>query len=152
MPRKKPEKKTNKIPAVIDQYTERAMAADIENEPIPPTVYLPPAIRGKKTRVAYQASNATPVDIRQSMARITMEVDPIGQLSAIANGQPVAFFEVNEKGETTVAYATASMTQRISLLRYLGDKVLPKISMTKDLNKKPDESWSATIENAAERE
>lgn len=122
-----------------------------DNAEIPPAVYLPPAIRGKQVQVTYKGTRATPVSIQDNMARINMEVDPIGQLSAIANGQPLAFFEVDETGKVTVSYATASMTQRISILHRLADKVLPKISVTKKVDEK-DASWTATIENAATRE
>ena len=148
-----------KISKQIDQYTERAMAAAIDKEPIPAGVYLPPAIRGKSVNVAYQIpKDAVAVDIKSNMVKITAEADPIGQLTAIANGQPVVFFDVDSNGKIVKKYETASMTQRIRLLLWLGDRVMPRISVTKKYGDKDaledgeGDEWAATIENASQGE
>lgn len=140
----------------IDDYTQRAMAAEEAVATISPGVYLPPAIRGKGLNVAYNASDAKVVDIKSNMVKIALEADPIGQLTALANGQPVAFFDVDTEGKLTVSYGTPSLTQRISILKWLGDRVIPRISITKKFTDpdgdKTQDDWSATISMAATRD
>ena len=140
----------------IDDYTERALAADVAGLTIAPGVYLPPAIRGKGLNVTYSSAGAEIVDIKKNMVKIAMEADPIGQLTAIANGQPVAFFDVSEDGKLSISYATPSMTQRINILKFLADRVMPRISVTKKFTDPdgagPADDWTATMENAAIRD
>ncbi len=133
--------------------TELALRAP-EGVIVPAHVFLPPAIRGKEIRVIQDVavSTAAPT-IKDNIIRISQQADPIGLLMAVAMGQPVATFIVDEDGNLKVEYETLPLKERMQTIRFLADKVIPRMSI---VAKTPDESpdkaaWEATLDNAAER-
>ena len=114
---------------------------------VPPNVYLPPMINGKKTRAV---SMQTPISVSDNIVRINNEGDPIGMLLALANGQPVPTYIVTEAGECKTVYETATLAQRISITKWLGDRAMPKVSV--NLRKDIDDDWDATLRNATVRD
>jgi hypothetical protein len=134
----------------LKKYTTKAMK--LEEGAVPEAVFLPPAIRGKMVHAQY-VTDGKPVDIKQHVIRIQDECDPVGLLIAIANGQPVATFTVDEDGETCAAFETLPLKDRITVIKFLSDKVLPRMSVFKKVDaKKGDAGWEATLTNAGERE
>jgi len=135
----------------LKKYTTRAMK--LEEGPVPEAVFLPPAIRGKIVTTEYVVKGEKPITMTEHIARINMESDPVGMLIAIANGQPVATITINEEGEQEVAYETLPLIDRIPVIKFLSDKVLPRMSVFKTQTPdKKDDSWTATLSNAAEKE
>lgn len=121
--------------------------AIVDERGIPPEVYLPPAIRNKKTKAV---SIAAPVAVQDNIVRITNDGDPVGQLVALMNGMAVPSYVIQEDGSVQMIYETATMAQRISIAKWLGDRVMPKVSVsvTKDM----DNDWEANLRNAAVRQ
>lgn len=114
---------------------------------IPPEVHLPPTINDKKTKaVSVQA----PVSVQDNIVRITNDGDPVGQLIALMNGQPVPTYVVQEDGSIQTVYETPTMAQRISIAKWLGDRVMPKVNV--NISEKRDNDWEATLKNAAVRD
>jgi hypothetical protein len=137
----------------LKQYTEQAIEAP-DGQVIPTNVWLPPKIRDRTTRVSHDiAVTRAPPDVNENMARIQAETDPIGLLIAIANGQPVGTFVIDENGQVTVEYETLPLAQRLTVIRYLSDKILPRMSVTKKMPAKEGDggSWEAVVSNAGER-
>jgi hypothetical protein len=128
------------------QIVETMEAVD-EEQGIPPNVYLPPKINGKQTRaIAIKG----PVSVSDNIVRIHEDCDPIAGLIALANGQPVATYIVMEDGSTKTVYETATLAQRISIKKWLGDRAMPKVNVK--LNKDLDDDWEAALRNAGIRE
>lgn len=127
----------------LEQHTAVALKKVQEDAPVPSHVFLPPAMR--KVGVF----NATPPDVKQQVARVEAEADPVGLLIAIAIGQPVPRFDVNEEGEIKATYETLPLSSRyrLKVIEYLADKVL---SRTPTKQSSGDESWAAAIRVAAE--
>ena len=139
----------------IKRNSELAIKAP-EGAPVPKHVWLPPSLRDKDIRVVQDVAVTTaPPSVQENIVRITTETDPIGMLMAIANGQPVAAYTVTDEGEVVQTYETLTLAQRLSVIKFLADKVLPKMSMqhtTIDDKRKDDpHSWEATVKNAAGR-
>lgn len=114
-----------------------------EDTGIPPNVYLPPKINGKKTRaIAIKG----PISVSDNIVRIQEDCDPIAGLIALANGQPVATYVVMEDGTTKTVFETATLAQRISIKKWLGDRAMPRVNVK--LNKDLDDDWEAALRNA----
>ena len=121
--------------------------AVLDRSGVPHNVYLPPMINGRKTRAV---SMQTPITVSDNVVRIHTEGDPIGQLLALAAGQPVPTYIVDETGQTRTVYETATLAQRISIAKWLGDRAMPKVSV--NLRKDIDDDWDATLRNAEVRD
>lgn len=121
--------------------------------PVPSGVWLPPTIRDHKTRVSQDvAITRDPPSVSENVVRINSEADPIGLLIAIANGQPVSTFAVDEDGKVQIAYETLPLKERLKVIFHLADKVLPRMQVTKKSGDKPsDDTWEATLDNAGAR-
>ena len=121
--------------------------------PVPSNVWLPPSIRGHELRVSHDvAVTREAPTVQENMVRISTESDPIGLLIAIANGQPISTFSINEAGEVETAYETLPLKDRLKVIFHLADKVLPRMQVTKKIGApEGDDEWEATLTNAAER-
>lgn len=121
--------------------------------PVPSGVWLPPTIRDHKTRVSHDvAVTREPPTVSENVVRINGESDPIGLLIAIANGQPISTFAVNEAGEVEIAYETLPLKERLKVIFHLADKVLPRMQVTKKTSgDTKDDTWEATMDTAANR-
>ena len=124
-----------------------------EGAHVPSGVWLPPTIRDHKVRVAHDvAVTRAPPSVQENVIRINGESDPIGLLIAIANGQPISTFAVNEAGEVEIAYETLPLKERLKVIFHLADKVLPRMQVTKKSGDKgKDDSWEATMDTASRR-
>lgn len=124
-----------------------------EGAAVPSGVWLPPTIRDKPVRVSHDiAITREPPSIIENTIRINGEADPIGLLIAIANGQPISTFAVNEDGEVEIAYETLPLKERLKVIFHLADKVLPRMQVTKKSgDKKGDDAWAATLDTASRR-
>lgn len=129
----------------LKKYTTRAMK--LEEGTVPEAVFVPPAIRGKMTQVQY-VTNGKPTDISQHVVRIEQEADPVGMLIAVANGQPIPTFRVTEEGDVEVVFETLPLADRIPVMKFLSDKILPRMSVNKKIEEKGDSEWEATLTNA----
>lgn len=134
----------------LKKYTTKAMK--LEEGAVPEAVFLPPAIRGKFVHAQY-VTDGKPIDISKHVIRIQDECDPVGLLIAIANGQPVATFTVDDEGQTIAAFETLDLKDRITVIKFLSDKVLPRMSVFKKQGAAPvDDEWAAAMTNAGGEE
>ena len=124
-----------------------------EGAPVPSGVWLPPLVRDQKLRVQHDvAVTREPPSVVENVIRINGEADPIGLLIAIANGQPISTFAINEEGEVAIAYETLPLKERLKVIFHLADKVLPRMQVTKKVGKEAkDDTWEATLDNAGNR-
>lgn len=136
----------------LKKNSELALNAP-EGAPVPSGVWLPPTIREHKVRVSHDiAVTRDPPSVKENIIRINGESDPIGLLIAIANGQPISTFAVNEDGEIEIAYETLPLKERLKVIFHLADKVLPRMQVTKKSgDKKSDDTWEATMDTASNR-
>jgi hypothetical protein len=137
----------------LKKHSELALKAPPDT-PIPAGVWLPPQIRGVPVRVSQDiAITRNPPSVSENVVRINAESDPIGLLIAIANGQPIASFSVNEEGEVLTAYETLPLKERLKVIFHLADKVLPRMQVTKKMGggEQKDDEWAATLDNAGSR-
>lgn len=133
----------------LKRYTTRALK--LEDGPIPEAVFLPPAIRGRMVNTVYE-TKGKPVSIQQHVVRIQEETDPVGLLIAIANGQPVPTVIIDKDGNQDVKFETLDLKDRLSVIKFLSDKVLPRMSINKKVDPGNDDGWEATLSNAAEHD
>jgi hypothetical protein len=128
----------------LENHTAVALKKVQANQPVPSYVFLPPAMR--KVGVF----QGTAPDVKAQLARIENEADPVGLLMAVAMGQPVARFDVNEDGEVVPSYETLPISSRyrLKVIEYLADKVLSWQQTAKQSS--GDETWAAAIRVAAE--
>lgn len=144
----------------LEKHTTLALKAFEKDEPVPSAVFLPPALRDAPN-VVYAFSGELP-DVKQNLVRIQNECDPVGLMIAIAMGMPVAthYIKKNDDGSYRVEtkYETLPLDSplRERVIRCLGDKVIPRISVRATTGKggaeKPESAeWEAAIGSAAER-
>lgn len=133
----------------LQKNSELAIKAP-EGAPVPSGVWLPPALRDKKVRVAHDVVvTKAPPSVNENVIRINGESDPIGLLIAIANGQPISTFAVQEDGSVLLEYETLPLKERLKVIFHLADKVLPRMQVTKKLGGEgKDDEWEATLSNA----
>ncbi len=128
----------------LKAHTTRAMK--LEEGTVPEAVFVPPAIRGKMVTLQY-VTNGRPTDISTHMVRIEQEADPVGMLIAVANGQPIPTFQIDDEGNTLVVYESLTLVDRLSVMKFLADKILPRMSINKKIDPKKDDTWEATLTN-----
>ena len=133
----------------LKRHTTRALR--LEDGTVPEAVFVPPAIRGKMVTVQY-VTDGKPTDMSTHMVRIEQEADPVGMLIAVAMGQPIPPFQVGEDGEIQTVFESLSLKDRLPIMRYLADKILPRMSVNKKIEAGKDDAWEATITNAGENE
>jgi len=129
----------------LKAHTTKAMK--LEEGSVPEAVFVPPAIRGKMVTVQY-VTDGKPTDISTHVLRIEQEADPVGMLIAVANGQPIPTFTIDDQGNTLVSYETLALADRIPVMKFLADKILPRMSINKKIEPGKDAGWEATLSNA----
>jgi hypothetical protein len=134
----------------LTEYTEMAIWAADHGEALPALVHLPPALRGKKPRVVHLTHQLP--DVRDSIIRIQSEVDPIGLLIAIANGQPIAEIRVDQDGKTYLKAVNAGMKERMQAIKALADRVHPRMSVNKQISSAEDKPRTQSLIENAERD
>lgn len=131
----------------------------------PIMLYKPQHINGKDAREV-AVVRTTQVSIKENVLRITQNADPIGFLMAVQNGQIFEYHIVKEDGTIQTFYEQATLAQRLSVARFLADKVMPRMSLVKisdDGNQGGQsgdaagagdggKSFSAIVERAAQRQ
>lgn len=81
---------------------------------------------------------APTVNVRENLLRIQEEADPIGFLVAVQNGDLIPVTYVEDGGDVVTHYVQAGLDQRINVARFLANKVLPTLSVTKHVMATPD--------------
>lgn len=128
----------------LKRYTTRAMM--LEEGSVPEAVFVPPAMRGRIVQTQY-VTDGKPTKLETHIVRIQDETDPVGLLIAIANGQPIATIRIDAEGNQTVVYETLDLKDRVPVIKFLSDKVLPRMSVNKKMEPGKDASWEATLSN-----
>ena len=114
--------------------------------------WLPPSLGGKGDVISNIKHDDT-LDIPANMRRIGQEADPIGFLMAVMMGVPVPVFSVGEDGAVVSVQETATLKDRVSIAKFLGDRVVPKMSVNLDLDKPEDDpaSFHSAVAAAARK-
>ncbi len=97
---------------------------------------------GDHENIQKVARSAVVPEVAGEIARIVADCDPIGFLSDIVNGKPIQGHFIDKEGVVHEYHETATLSQRISVARYLGDKYMPKVAVYKHahlVKRVPDE-------------
>lgn len=138
----------------LEKWTEHAMQLADLGKSLPPVVYLPPVIAGKRPTVIGDAVLTAPPTIKENIVRIHECLDPIGMLMAAASGMPMVAWLVNRDGSVEEIMEVLSLKERIKIAQWLGDRVQPRLRagmvMHKGKSKDGDEDeWEAELQKAA---
>jgi len=124
--------KTNNTAIVV------AVEQIMENGRSPLPVYTPPnerSPREKQQMILAKGPEHNPIEMRGNLLRIQEQSDPLGFLIAVANGMPVPQYKVSEgkdgKAHVEVEYVVMPIDYRINVMKWLGNKILPQISVMK---------------------
>lgn len=101
----------------------------------------PLVIRGTRRNwkeVVRTRPGAAVVSVRDNVIRIQENADPIGFLMEVMNGSLFPVQYVDEDGNLAEHYVAAPMDARIQIAKYLANKVLPTLSVTKHVIDTPD--------------
>lgn len=71
------------------------------------------------------------VSVRDNILRIQEEADPIGFLVEVMNGSLFPVQYVDDEGNVAEHYVAAPLDARVQIAKYLANKVLPTLSVTK---------------------
>lgn len=145
----------SKMQKVLKDATNKALHAIENGEPGALPVFIPPVINGKAPRVIQQIKAGEAIDIKANLLRIQADVDPIGNLMAVAAGIPVPTYRINEAGQVDVIFETLPLKDRMQYHKFLAERIVPKMSIayhkeSPDDTKDPH-SWGAIVEGAAEK-
>ena len=140
---------------VLHDATRRALVAVDAGEPTDLPVWVPPAIRGKRPAIIkeLQVSRDQVLDIKANLVRIQTEADPIGMIMAVAMGIPVPVYRVQADGSVICEPQTLSLKDRMMYAKWLGDRVIPKMSVNFKIKDESGDSagFSSIVEAAANR-
>jgi hypothetical protein len=89
---------------------------------------------GKKRRQVIAVRAPTQVlSVKDNLLRIQTEADPMGFLISAQKGDLIACHYVDEEGNIVTKYEQAALADRISIAKFLVNKVLPNLTVTKHL-------------------
>ena len=120
---------------------------------------------GRERRNVVRVHEASSVSrISDQLVRIEQEADPLGFLIAVQRGDLIPVHVVTDEGEVHTTYQQASVNDRITIAKFMVNKILPSLSVTKHLvqNDEPPEgtgqpgapgqpSFAAMVSAAASR-
>lgn len=127
---------------------------------VPDYVYVPPTVRDNAPTIRRDnMPTIRPPTVEESVIRIHENVDPLGQLIAMANGQPILTFKITKDGDIEPQYEVLPLAQRMQLLKYLDGRITPRMSMQWIKHRHEhvngpediDDGWTAKVEQAAIR-
>ncbi|MEE9569503.1 MAG: hypothetical protein V3W37_08965 [Candidatus Binatia bacterium] len=99
------------------------------------------AIHHTQGEVTTEIRHAIVPDVIGTIAKVVADCDPMGFLEDVVNGKAIESHTVIEDKEgnllTTTLYTTPTLAQRISVARYLGNKYMPNVSVSKIITDKP---------------
>lgn len=136
----------------LKRWTEQAMELTELGQGLPPMVYLPPAIRGKKPTVIEDMALSTEPTIKEQIVRINTVLDPIGMLIAAASGVPMVAWLVNRDGTVEEIVETLSLKERLSIVKFLTDRTLPRLRAGIVKHEKvteEEDGWASKLQTAA---
>lgn len=97
--------------------------------------------KGAKRKVSLIVKNRTDVlDVKSNMMRIQHNADPIGFMMEVMLGGMLPVHYIDDDGNVVTTYQQATIQQRLDISRFLANKVLPSMSLSKVIvdNKKND--------------
>ncbi len=98
----------------------------------------PPVFTNRPQAVKiHSAGNVT--HIRDNLVRIEQEADPLGFLIAVQRGDLIPVHTVDADGDLITTYQQAGLADRITTAKFLVNKLLPNLSVTKHLVDSPKE-------------
>lgn len=108
------------------KHTEKAFRAWRRTNEQHLLVYLPPGYRADRVEIegaVLRADDLPPP--KNAKERIEREADPIGFLTAVANGQPILMWEIDKiTGEPTPQVQVPSLEMRIAVAERLRKTIL----------------------------
>ncbi len=118
------------------------------------------AIHRSQGEVTQHIRHAVVPDVVGEIARVVADCDPMGFLADVVNGKAIESHTVSINPETEepvieTLYTTPTLSQRISVARYLGNKYMPNVSVTKVIADpppdpdKPKSHYEQIMDNAA---
>lgn len=104
---------------------------------------------GKKRREVVQVAKRNHVvTVREQIIRIQEDADPLAFLISVQRGDLIPVSFVDDDGNVCTMYQQASLKDRVDVARYLTNKVLPTLSVTKHVieSDQPDEQSDAAFD------
>jgi hypothetical protein len=136
----------------IEKWADDAIAATDLGRSLPPLVYIPPMIRGKKPTVIGDGRLLQPPTVQENIVRIHESLDPIGMLMAAAAGLPMVAWIVTRDGQIEEVTEVLALKERIKIAQWLGDRVHPRLraGLVKHERAQPEEAdeWEAKLQAA----
>jgi hypothetical protein len=136
----------------LQKWTEGAIELTELGRGVPPMVYLPPMIRGKRPVVLPDGSVLSNAPtIQENMVRIADNCDPIGALMAAASGLPMVAWIVDRDGKVEEITEVLPLKERIKILKWLGERVMPRlrVGLVGHAKQEEDDGWEAKLKTAA---
>jgi hypothetical protein len=129
--------------------TEHALA-QVE-EAIPTIGYMPPSKRPSRKHIII-VSETAPTEVKQNVERLAF-ADPIGFLSALLHGNPVATHVIQADGSVKTEWHNATLEHRAVIARYFADKLVPYMTRLRAADIKPDkgDGDEAMFQRAADK-
>ncbi len=138
---------------ILQKWTEASLEASELGRSLPPMVYLPPMIAGKRPVVIGDGVLATAPTIKENIVRIHDCLDPIGMLMAAASGLPMVAWIVNRDGTVEEIMEVLALKERIKIAQWLADRVAPRLRagvvMHQTKPKDGEDEWEAKLQTAA---
>lgn len=125
----------------------------------------PLVFSAKPIKTAVKIRSPTRVlSVHDTLVRIQQEADPIGFLISVQRGDLIPVHYVNEDNEVVTTYEGASLAERVQIAKFLTNRVLPSLTVTKHMMETPSgdtdgkigtpgqPSFAAMVAAAASRE
>lgn len=106
---------------------------------------VPDTINGKPVRV---------VGVRENVIKIQM-YDPIEFLGRVMAGEPIPTTYIDEEGQVSKSFEIASLKERVSIAKFMANKIMPSMHVIKDLRDGDDSpgktGFDALVDEALKR-
>jgi len=135
-------KKLEPTPFIVKRKLEEILNSDMTHPGKPLVISGNDYPGGKKRREVVVAKSAV-VTVRDSILRIQEHADPLGFLISVQRGDLIPVSMVDDEGNVVTQYVQASIGDRVDVAKYLANKVLPSLSVTKHVMEVPDEGQNA---------
>ncbi len=119
---------------LVKRGIDEVLASDGQTPPRPMVITGNDYPGGRERRLAVQVHGQSAVSrITDQLVRIEQDADPLGFLIAVQRGDLIPVHIVTDDGELVTKYQQASVQDRIVIAKFMVNKLLPNLSITKHL-------------------
>jgi hypothetical protein len=122
-----------KTPWMIKRKLDEILNSDMHHPGKPLTLHGNDYGGKRRTEVIIAKQQKNVVTIKGNIIRIQEQADPLAFLISVQNGDLIPVTYVDDDGNVCTTYQQAAIKDRVEVAKYLANKILPSLSVTKHI-------------------